>query len=643
VKKISARAALRGLALPLAIISAAFAVETAECAARNNAKAEAQREFASFIDGFMAGVQKERSIPGMAFAAVRDGELLYLKGYGVADLASRAPVDPERALFRIGAISQPVTAVAVMQLAERGRVGLDEDVNVYLRRWKIPRGQFAAPVTARHILTHTAGFGYKELETAAPTSADERAYPAKLPKIMPGRVEEPGLSYRESGMGYALLGSIVERYSRMNFDAAIKKHIFAPLGMEDSVFAATSADTRKLAAGYDALGQAVPYEYRYDLPAYGMSTTARDMSRFMIAQLSGGGSGKSRILGETHAGSMMRRQFSPHPMINGAALGYLERPVSGIRTLQRDGSSPGFSSFLMLIPEKNFGLFLAANVSGVDFGDELARSVVERFFPAEGEGWPPPYPSSGQVAIHPGVEGYYRTNKISLLTAEKILRMTSPQIRVSIDGGRVITRLAGSDEPPVVWLPRSASGDLFWHEGGGYIFFPRGESGLVTSLVMGGAENTFDKVRTFESYYWQRALISLFAAAALVSFLGLFTGNAINKGRFPWESGLSSDTELWGISSLFCLVQTAFVIGLAVSEYTVGREFKIFVPYQVKALFVIPLAGGLLLAWLWFRTLSKLFSPDHHWLERVLIIAVAFAETGYMFFLAHWRLLGFMF
>jgi hypothetical protein len=63
----------------------------------------------------------------------------------------------------------------------------------------------------------------------------------------------------------------------------------------------------------------------------------------------------------------------------------------------------------------------------------------------------------------------------------------------------------------------------------------------------------------------------------------------------------------------------------------------------VKALFVIPLAGGLLLAWLWFRMLAKLLNPEYHWLEKIIIMTVAFAETGYMFFLADWRLLGFTF
>jgi CubicO group peptidase (beta-lactamase class C family) len=633
----------KALAVALMILAFASTTREADAAARARGPTDEQREFASFVDGFMAGVRKEREIPGMAFVAVKDGEVLYLKGYGAADLESGKPVDPERTMFRIGEISQAITAVAVMQLAERGRVGLDEDVNTYLRRWKIP-GSFKNPVTPRHLMTHTAGLDYKELEVAAPTSADERSYASKLPKLMPGRVEEPGSSYRESGMGYALLGSIVERYSRMSFDAAIKKYAFAPLGMTDSAFSVTPGDLAKLATGYGADYRPIPYEYRYDLPARGMSSTARDMGRFITAQLAGGVIGRNRVLGDMHARSIMRRHFSPHPMINGTGLGYLERPVNGLRTLRRCGNAPGFSSFIMLIPEKNFGLFMAVNVSGMDFGDEMARSVVERFFqPA----LPRVAPTSLGMKVYPDIEGYYRTNKISRLTAERILSLTSSQIKISIRDDCVTAGATGGGET-TRWLP-AGSDDLFRRitDGGDYadeyMFFRRGESGDVTSLTIGDVSNTYDRVKPPGQYYAQWAVMLGFAATALLSFAGLLAGSALNKGRFPWESGFSSDTELWSIAVLFWAVQATFVCGLAVSASLYGDSFKIFVPYQVKALFVIPLAGALLLAWFWFRVLTKLFSPEHHWLEKTAITVVALIETGYVLFLAQWKLLGFMF
>ena len=607
-------------------------------------RAQEQREFASFVDGFVAGVQKEQTIPGMVLAAVKDGEVLYLKGYGFANVSARTPADPEKTLFRVGAISQPITVAAIMQLAERGRIILDDDVNIYLRRWRLP-DTFEQPITIRNMMTHTAGFDFKELEIAAPTSADERDYPTRLPKMMPRRVNAPGIFYRESSMGYALLGSIVERYTRLDFDAAIKRHIFTPLGMTESAFTLQSDELSRLATGYDPSGEPVAYEYRYDLPAIGMSTTAHDMGRFILAQLSGGGIGRNRILGELHSGSMMNRHFSPHPLINGVCLGYLERPISGLRTVQQYGNIPGYSSFLMIIPEQNFGLFLAANASDVNFSEELSVSLVERFFPRD----TPRTRAQPQIAnVSPDIEGSYRTNKISHLTAEKITKFFESQINITINQGSIIASSTSNPSRQTLWFATSAA-DLFRKvENDGYyeneyMFFQRDERGAIAALIMGGVNNTFERLETYETLRWQWKIVSGFIAAALFSFIGLYIGYAFNKSRFPWEKGYTSDTELWGISSLFWLLQLIFIGGLLIASMRIGHEFKIFVPYQVKALFVIPLACGLLLTWFWFRTFTKLFSPDHYWLEKILILCLASAATAYMFCLAHWRMLGFMF
>jgi CubicO group peptidase (beta-lactamase class C family) len=582
----------------------------------------------------------------MVLSAVRDGEILYLRGYGFSDSESGVRVDPERTMFRVGSISQLITAAAVMQLSERGRINLDEDVNVYLRRWKIP-DTFERPITPRRLMTHTAGFDYKELETAAPTSADERNYSSFLQKKMPPRFAEPGVYYCPSNMGYSILGSIVERYSRMDFNASIKKNIFQPLGMNDSVFTPNDEEMKNLAAGYDKNGTKVPYEYRYDMPAIGMNSTASDMGRFMIAALSGGAIGRNRILGETHAKSMLRRHFSPHPDINGIGTGYIEKQVEGIRTLQQYGNIPGYSAFLMLIPEKNFGLFLAANASVVNFSDKLASAVVKRFFPVSADKKKPNI--GADIAVYPDIQGYYRLNNISKKTAAKVAGIARDQISISMDGVFVVARHTRDDVPPSRWLPTEVSGDIFRMVGDDgfftdeYMFFQRDELGAISALVVGGIENTCDKLSMPESYYWQIVILAVFTGTALVSFLGLFVGLTNNRGNFPWETGYASDTELWVISSFFCAMQLSFAAGMIISIITMGNEFRVFVPYQVKALFLIPLAGGLLLAWLWFRILTKLLSPDYHCLEKVVIISVAFLETGYMFFLANWRLLGFMF
>jgi CubicO group peptidase (beta-lactamase class C family) len=639
----------------LAVLSALVLVSTfaasgestaAQSGAQVRRAAQAQVEFASFIDGFFAGIPKSMLAPGLSFVAVRDGEVVYIKGYGVSDTKSESPVQPDRTMFRVGAISSLVTATALMQLAERGRLGLDEDVNSYLRRWRLP-GNFAEPVTLRHLLTHTAGFDCKALEIRAPTSADERGYGARLQKKMPERFAPPGRHYSYSNMGYTLLGSIIERYSRQSFPSAVAKHVLKPLGMESSTFEPTAEQMRNLAAGYDSDGSPLPYEYRYDMPAVGMSATAADMGRFMIAQLNGGVIGRTRILSTMFSNSMLRRHFSPHPLIDGTGLAYYERVIRGVRTLQQSCGIPGYSGWIMLIPDANFGVFYSANMTGLDLGEELGEAIIDRFFDPGG-GALSQDATEGGAKMPDGISGYYRTNRIARHSAEKAMHILGDQLRVELsEGGAIVTHTRGASMPAQIWKP--LSGDLLVlsdEESGDapeYMFLQRDDDGKISALIVRDVNQTYDKLDAFESHPWQIAMMFCFAVTLVLSGLGLMLGTTINNNAPPWENDIRAATELWAISCIFCLIQVSFALGLVISAHYLWNEFMIFVPYGVKALFVMPLAAGILLAWFWFRILGNIFNPDHHWAEKALLFIIAANETLYMFFLANWRLLGFMF
>jgi CubicO group peptidase (beta-lactamase class C family) len=112
------------------------------------------------LDAFFHGVVPlqlaESDIAGAVVAVVKDGRLLFAKGYGYADVAKRRPVSPEDTLFRPGSISKLFTWTSVMQLVEQGKLNLDADVNEYLD-FRVPR-TFGRPVTMRNLMTHTPGF-----------------------------------------------------------------------------------------------------------------------------------------------------------------------------------------------------------------------------------------------------------------------------------------------------------------------------------------------------------------------------------------------------------------------------------------------------------------------------------------------------
>lgn len=613
------------------------------------AKAAQQREFASFIDGFIAGVRRDWNVPGMTFIAVQDGEVLFKKGYGHTSLDGTVEISADDTIFRVGDISQIFTAIAVLQLVEKGRLSLEDDVNTYLRRNTLSP-MFGSHITLAHLLTHTAGFDYKYFETQAESAAEERGFANRLVRIMPERSSPPGKVFCYSRMGYALLGSIVERYSRQSFASAAKRHIFTPLNMASSSFSFTDDDVKKMAVGYDKDMNARPYTYHYDMPAMSMNTTAADMGRFMISALSDGQIGRGRVLNAANTSKIFTTQFDAKSPLDGTTFGMMEAHVLGVRTLQKKGDIPGFSSFLMMIPEKKFGIFFSANVTGLDLGNELAAALIDRLF--RGDVKTPEMPSKDPIKIPADAAGSYRTNKISRHTAEKVMGLFADQIDITTTDDAIELRRSSSDSKVQIWRPISgdASGkdatfaeiDDFGRPTGRRLFFVR-ENGEVRSMIIDSVYDTFDKLATDEEIGYQIAAFAVFGVVFAISAAGALISASFNKGKMPWEKGLRASTELWTISTIFCAIQSAFILGLFISWKSIGDQFTTFVPYQVKALFVIPLAGCIVLAWYWVRIVANIFAAEHHWAEKIALAAIAVGETFFVSVLFNWRLLGFMF
>src|SRR6266481_1569214 len=114
-------------------------------------------EVESFLDGLLGGLMDNYHTPGAVAVVVKDGAVFFAKGYGVADVETRRPVDPNRTQFRVASVSKLFTATSVMQLVETGKLDLHADVNQYLQGFTLDPA-FAKPVTLANLLTHTGGF-----------------------------------------------------------------------------------------------------------------------------------------------------------------------------------------------------------------------------------------------------------------------------------------------------------------------------------------------------------------------------------------------------------------------------------------------------------------------------------------------------
>ncbi|PZR53409.1 serine hydrolase [Xylanimonas oleitrophica] len=363
-----------------------------------SAPALEQGDVEAWLDGFLPAALEREGIPGAAVAVVHDGEVLTTRGYGWADTGADGgepvPVDPERTLFRPGSVSKLVTAAAVMQLVEQGRVDLDADVSEYLD-FDLPR-RFDEPVTLRHLLTHTAGFEerIRGLIGAEGTPADLRH---ELVTDPPEQVYRPGTVPAYSNYGNALAGYVVERVSGQPFEQYVQDHLLEPAGMTTATFEQPVPEplADRLARGYEtASGPGHGFEVVTTPPAGALSATATDMAHFMLAMLGEPSTGQPVLEPATlalmeepglDAGTLGTLAEGPR-----MALGFFQEDRNGHRIVGHGGDTLYFHSHLQLYPDERTGVFVSVNGSGEDglatlrLREQLVHGFTDRYFPAEG-------------------------------------------------------------------------------------------------------------------------------------------------------------------------------------------------------------------------------------------------------------------
>lgn len=179
-------------------------------------------------------------VPGVSIAVVNNGEIDWANGFGFANTKTKKIIEPET-LFQAASISKPFTALGVLKLLEDGKIDLDEDVNTYLKGWKIPENKFTEieKVTVRRLLTHTAGItvhgfqGYKEKDVF-PTTLMVLKGEGNSSAIYVDTI--PGSIWRYSGGGYTIIQKLIEDITGLPFAEYMDLNILGPLGMHNSTF-----------------------------------------------------------------------------------------------------------------------------------------------------------------------------------------------------------------------------------------------------------------------------------------------------------------------------------------------------------------------------------------------------------------------
>lgn len=304
----------------------------------------------SFIRAAMTGA----GIPGLAAAASRDGTVVHVAGYGLADLAQRRRVTG-RTPFHIASITKTVTATAILQLAERRLLRLDDDVSTHLDApIRHPRHPGSA-ITFRQLLTHTSGISdkrYYEVDFRQPGADSPLPLDLFLKDyLLPGGRyfspdgcfgAAPGEAWDYSNVGYGLLGYLAQRVGGLDMRIQTRRTLFAPLGIRHASWSLTGASRQSPATPYDLVdGRLEPVAPvgLPDWPAGNLRASAAELIRFVGAAAAGRLPGLS-----SEAHQEMFRMVRPAGLpawLTGQGLGWQESALGGRRLANHWGGDPG--------------------------------------------------------------------------------------------------------------------------------------------------------------------------------------------------------------------------------------------------------------------------------------------------------------
>lgn len=300
-------------------------------------------------------------IPGLSAAIATDLRKVWAEGFGMADVENAVPATAAT-VYRLGSISKPITAVAAMQLAERGKLSLDAPIQTYVPTFP----QKPWPITARELLGHLSGIRhYKGLgEILSTQHYTDLLAPLKVFEDDP-LLFEPGTRYSYSTYGYSLLGAAVENASGMKFLDCLRENVFVPAHMEqirqDDVYeivAHRARGYRRTVAG--DLRNCALADSSNKIPGGGLVSTTEDLVRFGAALERG------ELLEPRGVEEMFTSQKTRDGKLTQYGLGWKLFESGGKKWAGHGGAQPGFSTMLLVLPGESVAVVLMANLEGLD-------------------------------------------------------------------------------------------------------------------------------------------------------------------------------------------------------------------------------------------------------------------------------------
>jgi CubicO group peptidase (beta-lactamase class C family) len=602
-------------------------------------------DLGAFLDGFMPQQIEHADIAGAVVAVVKDGKLLFAKGYGYADVEKKVPVSPETTLFRPGSISKLFTWTAVMQQVELGKLDLDRDVNEYLD-FKIPPA-FGKPITLRNIMTHSTGFEETAKDLFVASADDLRPNGEYLRVHMPARIFPPGTTPAYSNYATTMAAYIVERVSGQNFNDYVEEHFFKPLDMMHATFRQPLPEALKpfMSNGYLlGSGEPKPFEFVQVAPAGSLSASAVDMTHFMIMHLQNGRYGDVQILKPETAVEMHARQAGWPPAMNAMALGFYEQSRNGQRLIGHGGDTVSFHSNLHLMLDSGAGLFVSYNSRGraeIDPRGSLFDKFMDRYFPGA-----PPYDPALAAAAQdaPSVAGTYEISRrfeTNVLAVTTVLGETKVSVNPK-DNTISVAEFKGLNQQPLHF--REISPMVFREVNGhtkiAFVNDPMGRRVAYIDypfMVFQQVNNTLDK--QIVNY-----VIMGFSLSVIVLTLLLWPIGAMIRKHYGKLLTLDPGAkQLRMLVRLVCFGAVAFVVGLLifVSKTSAPSGLSERGDTWLHLLQVVGLLAGLGSLIAIYNSLKSWGDGQQWFWNKIWNTLLAISCVGFFWFIYHWHLLNF--
>lgn len=374
---------------------------------RGASGADAARKELEGYDQLVQGMIDAWRVPGLAIAIVKDGEVIYQKGFGFRDREKKLPVT-EDTVFAIGSSTKAFTTFIMGTLVDEGKLDWDKPVSNFLPGFKLYDRTATELMTPRDLVTHRSGLPRHDLSWYNATDLSRKELVERLPYMKPTYTLRERFQY--NNFMFLTAGYLVEQVTGKSWEDNVRERIFGPLGMTGANFSVKdSQKAPDFALPYveekDESIKLIPFRTITNMgPAGSINASARDMAKWVQIHLSGGKAsggklGDRQIIGtatlaDIHSPHMVIDQAVERPELSQPSygMGWFIDTYRGHQRVEHGGNIDGFSALVALLPQDRLGMVILTNKNGTGVPDLLVRHTIDRLLKLE-----PPIDWNGEM------------------------------------------------------------------------------------------------------------------------------------------------------------------------------------------------------------------------------------------------------